>query len=77
MNALKKYIAEFIGTFILVFMGCGTEDFLYVLNQNVHKRLEEMGVSTVYREVPGHMHNWDFWDLEIQRILDWMFPVNA
>ena len=24
MNALKKYIAEFIGTFILVFMGCGT-----------------------------------------------------
>ena len=24
MNSLKKYIAEFIGTFILVFMGCGT-----------------------------------------------------
>ena len=24
MNALKKYIAEFIGTFVLVFFACGT-----------------------------------------------------
>lgn len=60
-----------------LYQACGTEDFLFTLNQNVHKRLEEMGVKSVYREVEGHMHNWDFWDLEIQRILDWMFPVNA
>ncbi|MBQ5488078.1 MAG: aquaporin, partial [Clostridia bacterium] len=24
MNSFKKYIAEFIGTLVLVFMGCGT-----------------------------------------------------
>lgn len=58
-----------------LYQACGTEDFLFALNQNVHKKLEEMGVKTVYREIPEHMHNWDFWDLEIQRILDWMLPA--
>ncbi len=56
-----------------LYQACGTEDFLFTLNQNVHKRLTEMGIEAVYREIPGHMHNWDFWDLEIQKILDWMF----
>ena len=57
-----------------LYQSCGTKDFLFELNQYVHKRLESMGVITVYREVPDHMHNWDFWDMEIRNILDWMFP---
>ncbi len=58
-----------------LYQSCGDQDFLYELNQNVHKRVEEMGISTLYYEVPGHMHNWDFWDQDIRRILDWMFPA--
>ncbi len=59
-----------------LYQSCGTKDFLFELNQYVHKRLESMGVITVYREVPEYMHNWDFWDMEIRNILDWMFPKN-
>ena len=58
-----------------LYQACGTEDFLFTLNQSVHKRLEEMGVKSVYKEVPGYMHNWEFWDLEIRSILDWMLPI--
>ena len=69
---LKKDMEE--GQVPELYQACGTEDFLFELNQGVHKRLEDMGVKTVYREIEGHMHNWDFWDLEIRSILDWMFP---
>ena len=58
-----------------LYQACGTEDFLFELNRGAHERLEKMGVKSVYKEVLGHMHNWDFWDLEIRSILDWMLPA--
>ena len=58
-----------------LYQSCGEKDFLFELNQDVHRRMEKMGIEAVYHEVPGHMHNWDFWDLDIRRILDWMFPA--
>ena len=57
-----------------LYQSCGDQDFLYTINQDVHRSLQQMGIQTEYHEVPGHMHNWDFWDLDIRRILDWMFP---
>lgn len=59
------------GTLPELYQSCGTKDFLYELNQDVHKRLTEMGVDGPYYEEPGHMHNWTFWDMDITRILDW------
>ncbi len=58
-----------------LYQSCGDQDFLYSLNQDVHRRLTQMGIRTEYHEEPGHMHNWDFWDQDIRRILDWMFPL--
>ena len=58
-----------------LYQACGTKDFLYEMNRDVHRRLTEQGAEIVYHEVPEHMHNWDFWDLEIRRILDWMLPT--
>ncbi|MFR2846499.1 MAG: hypothetical protein ACLTC4_04795 [Hungatella hathewayi] len=54
-----------------LYQTCGTEDFLYDLNVSVKNRMEQMNASLVYREGPGG-HNWDFWDVEIRDILDWM-----
>lgn len=54
-----------------LYQACGTEDFLYKANLHVKQRMEEMGADVVYEEGPGG-HNWDFWDVYIQRILDWM-----
>jgi len=54
-----------------IFMGIGTEDFLYEMNQGFRKKLEELGYDLTYRESPG-MHNWEFWDEYIQYALEWM-----
>ena len=55
-----------------LYQSCGEEDFLFTMNQDVNQKIEEMGVPCEYHEVPGHMHNWDFWDMTIQRVLDWL-----
>jgi S-formylglutathione hydrolase FrmB len=62
------------GTLPVLHQSCGTKDFLIEMNRNAYKKLTGMGVQVIYEEVPEHMHNWDFWDLEIQKILDWMLP---
>lgn len=55
-----------------LFQSCGDKDFLFGMNQNVHRRMERLGASITYREVPGFGHTWDFWDKEIQEVLDWL-----
>ncbi len=50
---------------------CGTEDFLYPQNQQVRAKLEALGVDLTYDEGPG-IHNWDYWDPQIRKVLDWL-----
>jgi len=35
------------------------------------KHLDKIGMRYTYHEQPG-VHDWDFWDDEIKRILDWL-----
>jgi len=35
------------------------------------KHLDKIGMRYTYHEQPG-VHDWDFWDDEIIRILDWL-----
>lgn len=58
-----------------MYQACGTRDFLFEMNEEAHKRLTEMGADITYHVTPDAMHNWDYWDKEIQNILDWMLPV--
>ena len=55
-----------------LFLGVGTEDFLYESNQRLRKKLEQLNYDLTYRESPG-VHEWDFWDEYIQYVLKWMF----
>ena len=59
------------GTAPSLYQACGTEDFLYKMNQEANSRMKNMGADLIYEEGPGG-HNWDFWDKYIQKILDWM-----
>ena len=54
-----------------VFMWCGTEDFLYVPNQNMRNLLNELKYDLNYSESPGD-HKWTYWDREIQNVLRWL-----
>lgn len=55
-----------------IFMGVGTEDFLYDSNIRLKKRFEQLDYDFTYRESSG-IHSWAFWDEYIQYVLKWMF----
>lgn len=54
-----------------LFQTCGTEDFLYQMNLKARDRMRALGADLTYTEGPGG-HDWNFWDLHIQEVLDWM-----
>jgi len=55
-----------------IFMGVGTEDFLYDANVRLKDKFQGLDYDFTYRESEG-THNWKFWDEYIQYVLKWMF----
>jgi S-formylglutathione hydrolase FrmB len=54
-----------------IFQSCGAEDFLYKSNASAHEKLVKLGVDITYEEHPG-IHDWNYWDKHIQRVLNWL-----
>lgn len=50
---------------------CGTEDFLYQDNVRFRDYCHAQGLQITFEEEPGE-HEWGYWDLKIQRVLDWL-----
>ncbi len=48
---------------------CGTEDFLYGVNQAYADRFRELGIRYQWKEWPG-IHNWKFWEECIRDCID-------
>ncbi len=55
-----------------VYMGVGTEDFLYEDNVRLRDKFQTLGFDYTYRESSG-THCWTFWDEYIQYVMNWMF----
>lgn len=55
---------------------CGTEDFLYKMNLHFRDQLRTLPIDLTYEEGPGK-HNWEYWDPQIQRVLEWLPLVNT
>lgn len=55
-----------------IYMTVGTEDFMYDDNVMLKEKFESLDLDYTYREAKGE-HCWDFWDVEIQGVLKWMF----
>lgn len=70
--ALAARLAASEGPRPRLYLSCGTEDGLLGDNRKMHALLEGEGIDHTYREAPG-MHNWAFWDAEIQHALAFMF----
>ena len=54
-----------------VYMGVGTEDFMYSDNVRLKERFESLDFDYTYRESKG-THSWEFWDEYIQYVLKWL-----
>ncbi len=50
---------------------CGTEDFLFQNNRNFLAKMDKLDIPVTWTQGPG-VHNWDYWDQEIQPILAWL-----
>ena len=55
-----------------IFMGVGTEDFMYEENTRLRDKFKSLDFDFTYRESAG-THNWGFWDEYIRYVLQWMF----
>ncbi len=54
-----------------IYLACGTEDGLIGVNRTYRDLFREKGYDLTWYEGPGS-HSWDFWDQEIQKVLDWL-----
>ena len=52
-------------------ISCGTEDYLYRDSIAFRAAAEKKGLDITFEESTGG-HEWEFWDREIQRVLDWL-----
>ena len=57
-----------------IYMGVGTEDFLYEGNQKLKAKFESLQFDYTYRESPG-THCWEFWDEYIQYVIKWLLKA--
>lgn len=55
-----------------LYMCCGTNDFLYDVSKNYVKYLNSLDIHLTYEEDNGYYHDFKYWDLKIQRVLEWM-----
>jgi putative tributyrin esterase len=55
---------------------CGGDDFLLDHNRCFRDHAGAVGLPLHYEEDPGFGHTWDYWDLTIQRVLEWL-PIDG
>lgn len=60
----KRPVPEF-------YLACGRKDVFFEINENFRDYLRENGADVTWDEA-DYGHDWDFWDIEIKKILDWL-----
>lgn len=70
-NLKKEHEANPAAPLPKIYLSCGTEDHLVVIARLYRDLLRDAGLDVTYYEGPG-VHNWDFWNQEIQKVLDWL-----
>lgn len=53
------------------YIACGLQDSLINANRSIAEALKQAGADVTYEEGPG-MHDWNFWDAYIQKVLPWL-----
>ncbi len=53
-----------------LYFAIGKNDMLYASYQHFKKHAQEIGLDATFEEIDGFKHEWRFWDLAIQKALD-------
>ncbi|MDD3335734.1 MAG: alpha/beta hydrolase family protein [Eubacteriales bacterium] len=54
-----------------IYVACGTADFLYAANNSFIANFGK-ALSMEYHTEEGAAHTWDFWDRQIEKVLEWL-----
>ena len=54
-----------------LFFACGKQDFLYDAFVHFREHAKETGLKAAFEEIDGYRHEWRFWDLMIEKALDY------
>ncbi len=57
----------------VLYISCGTADFLYGEHEPFVQALQENGWDTVSYEEEGASHEWEFWDRQIRDFIDFIY----
>lgn len=71
LTIIKEGLAANV-TFPALYIACGKEDFLYEANLELIDVLEKNNIPVTTDLIPIFAHEWRFWDLEVERFLDWI-----
>ena len=69
---LAKKIVEERKKFPKAYMACGGQDFLFEDNKEFRDLLISLGADVTWDEIEQYGHEWRFWDIEVERFLDWI-----
>ena len=56
VNVIEKYPKDSLA----IIIDCGTEDFFYTINHQLHEKMLRLKIPHDYIERPGE-HNWNYW----------------
>lgn len=60
-----------------MYIACGEKDFLIEANTSFKDRLIEMGNDVTWVTMPEYGHEWRFWNIQIEKFLDWLPRTDA
>ncbi len=77
LHKLAEKIASSGEAFPKIYMACGAKDFLYEDDKKFRDSLRTLGADVTWDETPEHGHEWRFWNIEVERFLDWLPRTDA
>ena len=54
-----------------LYFACGKDDPLYPGYLHFREHAREIGLKAAFEEIEGYRHEWRFWDLAIEKALDY------
>lgn len=59
------------------YLSCGMKDGLYAINQRLRDQFRAQGGEVYWDEMPQYAHEWGFWDIQLEKFLDWIPRTDA
>lgn len=63
--SVTNIVEHYKGPSLSIIIDCGTEDFFYTVNKQLHEKMLRLKIPHDYIEKPG-IHGWDYWKNAIE-----------